>query len=95
MRHSRAPEYINQITEAFRSGGLKEAVSRPGIFFAELAVKAAEQATQMINAAVSFIKSFINGIKDHSAELLQAAQEIVWALVDGLVRLLPREVKSP
>lgn len=88
-------EYINQITEAFRSGGLKEAVSEAGDIFAELAVKAAEQAPQMINAAVSFIKSFINGIKDHSAELLQAAQEIVWALVDGLVRLLPREVQKP
>lgn len=88
-------EYINQITEAFRSGGLKEAVSEAGDIFAELAVKAAEQAPQMINAAVSFIKSFINGIKEHSAELLQAAQKIVWALVDGLVKLLPKEVQKP
>lgn len=88
-------EYINQITEAFRSGGLKEAVSEAGDIFAELAVKAAEQAPQMINAAISFIKSFINGIKDHSAELLQAAQEIVWALVDGLVKLLPKEIQKP
>ena len=88
-------EYINQITEAFRSGGLKEAVSEAGDIFAELAVKAAEQAPQMIKAAVSFIKSFINGIKEHSAELLQAAQKIVWALVDGLVKLLPKEVQKP
>lgn len=88
-------EYINQITEAFRSGGLKEDVSEAGDIFAELAVKAAEQAPQMINAAVSFIKSFINGIKEHSAELLQAAQKIVWALVDGLVKLLPKEVQKP
>lgn len=88
-------EYINQITDAFRSGGLQEAVAEAGNIFAELATKAAEKAPEMINAAVEFIHSFINGIKNHAPELLQAAQDIVWALVDGLVKLLPKEVQKP
>lgn len=92
---SQGTEYINQLTETFRSGGLKEAVAEAGNIFAELAVKAAEKAPEMINAAVEFIRSFINGIKNHAPELLQAAQEIVWALVDGLVKLLPSEIQKP
>lgn len=92
---SQGTEYINQLTETFRSGGLKEAVAEAGNIFAELAVKAAEKAPEMINAAVEFIRSFIDGIKNHAPELLKAAQEIVGALVDGLVKLLPSEIQKP
>lgn len=88
-------EYINQITDAFRSGGLHEAVAEAGNIFAELATKAAQQAPEMINAAVGFIQSFMKGISDNAPQLIKAAQEIVWALVDGLVKLLPKEVQKP
>lgn len=92
---SQGTEYINQLTETFRSGGLKEAISEAGDIFASLAVKIAEKAPEMINAAVEFIRSFIDGIKNHAPELLKAAQEIVGALVDGLVKLLPSEIQKP
>ena len=88
-------EYVGQITDAFKRGGLKEAVSEAGDIFADLAVKVAEKAPDMINAAVDFIQSFIKGIKKNAPKLLQAAQDIVWALVDGLVKLLPKEVQKP
>lgn len=88
-------EYINQITDAFRSGGLQEAVAEAGNIFAELATKAAQQAPEMINAAVGFIQSFMKGISDNAPQLIKAAQDIVWALVDGLVKLLPKEVQKP
>lgn len=88
-------EYVNQITEAFESGGLEAAVMEAGNIFGELAVKAAEQAPKMIDAAVNFIQSFIQGIAKNAPKLIDAAKRIVSALVDGLVRLLPSEIQKP
>lgn len=88
-------EYVNQITEAFESGGLEAAVMEAGNIFGELAVKAAEQAPKMIDAAVNFIQSFVRGVIDNKDKLLTAAKNIVSALVNGLVKLLPKEVQKP
>lgn len=88
-------EYVNRITDAFRSGGLEEAVKEAGDVFGELAVKAAEQAPKMIDAAVNFIQSFIQGIADNKGKLLSAAKEVVSALVKGLVKLLPSQIQKP
>ena len=88
-------EYVGQLSEAFQHGGLQEAVAEAGNIFADLAVKAAEKAPEMINAAVDFIQSFIKGISDHAPQLMEAAQKIVYALVDGLVKPLPGEVQKP
>lgn len=87
--------YIDRLTNAFNNGGLNEAVSTAGDIFSELAVKAAEAAPEMVNAAVKFIQSFVNGISNHRNELLGAAKKIVSALVDGLVALLPKNIKKP
>ena len=87
--------YLGQLTDAFKEGGLSSAVEAAGGMFAEIATKAAKAAPQMVTAAVSFIKAFIKGISDNRAQLLTAARDIVYALVDGLVSLLPREVQKP
>ena len=87
--------YLEQLTEAFQKGGLSGAVEAAGGMFAEIAAKAAKAAPQMVTAAVSFIKAFVKGISDNRAQLLTAARDIVYALVDGLVSLLPREVQKP
>ena len=87
--------YLGQLTDAFKEGGLSGAVEAAGGMFAEIATKAAKAAPQMVTAAVSFIKSFVKGINDNRAQLLTAARDIVYALVDGLVSLLPREVQKP
>lgn len=87
--------YLGQLTDAFKEGGLSGAVEAAGGMFAEIATKAAKAAPQMVTAAVSFIRSFVKGISDNRAQLLTAARDIVYALVDGLVSLLPREVQKP
>lgn len=87
--------YLEQLTKAFQKGGLSGAVEAAGGMFAEIAAKAAEAAPEMISAAVEFIKSFVKGISDNRVQLLTAARDIVYALVDGLVSLLPREVQKP
>lgn len=88
-------DYVGQLTEAFQHGGLQEAVEEAGGIFAELAVKAAEKAPDMVDAAVGFIQSFIKGIGDNAPQLIQAAKQIVGTLVDGLVKLLPSEIQKP
>lgn len=90
-----AQDYVNRLTKAFRSNGLKGLISKTGNIFAELAIKAAEAAPDMINASVKFIQSFIIGIKNNGTQLKTAAKGIVYALVSGLVSLLPKEVQKP
>ncbi len=86
---------ISRLAESYKTSGLTGLVEETGRIFAELATKAAEQAPKMVEAAVGFIRAFIDGIADNAPQLIKAAQEIVWALVDGLVKLLPKEVQKP
>lgn len=88
-------DYIDRLTDAFNNGGINEAVRTAGDIFAEIAVKAAEAAPCMVEAAVSFIQSFVNGIKNNKAKLKEAAKSIVEAIVDGLVSLMPENIKKP
>lgn len=90
-----AQEYVNRLSEAFSGNGLTGLIDEAGNIFGEIAVKAAEAAPEMVNTAVKFIQSFVNGISDHRTELLGAAKKIVSALVDGLVALLPKNIKEP
>lgn len=87
--------YVDRLTDAFKDGGLEGAVEEAGNIFAEIATSAAEAAPQMIDTAVSFIEAFTNGIKDNKSQLTSAAKSIVSALVDGMVALLPGQIKKP
>ena len=60
-----------------------------GTIIADMVTGIAQKAPDVINGAVTVIKSFIQGIKDNKAELLTAAGEIVEALVTGIADLLP------
>lgn len=88
-------DYIGRLSDAFTDGGLSGAVEEAGNIFADLATRAAQGAPKMIDAAVKFIQSFLQGIQKNSSRLLAAAQGIVKALVDGLVKLLPKSVQKP
>lgn len=87
--------YVNRLTEAFKDEGLNGLISEAGDIFAELATKAAEAAPKMIDASVEFIKSFVKGIQGNSNQLKSAAKEIVNAISNGLVSLLPSEIQKP
>lgn len=69
-----AQDYVNRLTEAFKSDGLNGLISEAGDIFAELAIKAAKAAPDMINASVKFIQSFIVGIKNNVPQLKTAAK---------------------
>lgn len=87
--------YVNQLTDAFKEGGLEGVVKEAGNIFGELATNAAQQAPQMVNAAVDFIRAFAEGIYANRAELVEAAKDIVFTFAGGLAKLLPKSVSKP
>lgn len=90
-----ATESVNNITDAFNNGGLNEAISAAGDEFANLATAAASQAPKMVDAAVSFIQSFVQGIVNNRGQLISAAGDMASALASGLAELLPAQLQRP
>ena len=90
-----ATESVNNITDAFNSGGLNEAIRTAGDEFADLSVRAAEHAPGMVDAAVDFIESFANGIIQNRGRLIGAAGEVAESFAGGLAELLPASVQKP
>lgn len=90
-----ATESVNNITDAFNNGGLNSAIEAAGNEFANLATAAASQAPKMVDAAVSFIQSFVQGIVNNRGQLISAAGDMASALASGLAELLPAQLQRP
>lgn len=90
-----ATESVNNITDAFNNGGLNSAIEAAGNEFANLATAAASQAPKMVDAAVSFIQSFVQGIVNNRGQLISAAGDMASALASGLAELLPVQLQRP
>lgn len=89
-----ATDSINNITEAFRNGGLDDAIEAAGDEFANLAVEAASHAPDMVDTAVDFIESFVDGIGKNKKKLVGAAVDMAKTLGGGLADLLPEELND-
>lgn len=90
-----ATDSVNNITDAFNNGGLSSAIEAAGNEFANLATAAASQAPKMVDAAVSFIQSFVQGIVNNRGQLISAAGDMASALASGLAELLPAQLQRP
>ena len=90
-----ATDSVNNITDAFNNGGLDTAIEAAGNEFANLATKAAEHAPDMVDAAVSFIQSFAEGVINNRGQIISAAGEVAQSFAGGLAELLPSEIQEP
>lgn len=88
-------QYIDRLSKAFTDGGLSGAVEEAGKIFGELAGKIASYAPDMIQAAVTFIKSFAKGVFDNKDKIIEAAKDILNTLKNTLIELLPKSVQAP
>lgn len=89
-----AQNYVNRLTEAFKSGGLSKMIEEAGAIFGELAVKAAQAAPEMINAAVDFLQAFVDGIADNSDKLAKSAVDIIQTLITSVTEHAPDLIKA-
>lgn len=90
-----AQDYVNRLTESFKSDGLTGMIEEAGNIFGELATKAVEAAPKMVEASIRFIQSFVDGIINNSGKLVLAAKSIIKTIVDNLVNLIPSEIQEP
>lgn len=89
-----AQNYVNRLTEAFKSGGLSKMIEEAGAIFGELAVKAAEAAPEMLNAAVDFLQAFVDGIAKNADKLAKSAVDIIQTLITSVIEHAPDLIKA-
>ena len=85
-----ATSMVEQLTKAFKDGGLSGLVSELGTVFAEVATQAANSAPKMIDAATSMITSFLDGISHNSGQIAEAAVKIGESLINGIAQIIPK-----
>lgn len=90
-----ATDSVNNITDAFKSGGMNAAIQAAGDEFANLATAVAEHAPEMVDTAVDFIESFGSGINKNKKKLYNSAVDMAETLGTGLARILPDELERP
>lgn len=88
-------EKINELKDVFEQDGFNGLAKKGGEIFAEISKMAAENAPQMVDAGITFIRSFVAGINDNSDELKTAALKIASTLGDGLISFLPKKIQRP
>lgn len=89
-----AQGYVNRLTEAFTDGGLTGMIEEAGNIFGELAVKAAEYAPKMVDTAIKFVQSFVDGIAKNSDKLASAAVKIIETIISGVTNAAPKLVTA-
>ncbi len=87
---STANGMVEQLTKAFKNGGLSGLVSELGTVFADVATQAANSAPKMIDVATNMIQSFLNGLQNNSKQIGEAAVNIGKVLLNGLVTTAPQ-----
>lgn len=85
-----ATSMVEQLTKAFKDGGLPGLVSELGTVFAEVATQAANSAPKMIDAATSMITSFLDGIGNNTNRIAEAAVKIGESLINGIAQIIPK-----
>lgn len=89
-----AQNYVGRLTDAFKDGGLTGMIEEAGSIFGELAVKAAEASPKMVEAAIGFLQSFVDGIANNADKLADAAVNIIQTLINSCVKNAPKLISA-
>lgn len=84
-----ATGYIGILQDAIEKDGISGAVAAFGEIVADIAVKIAEAAPQMIQAAVGLIQSFISGISENKDLIIASITEATTALLEAAMEIIP------
>lgn len=80
---------IDELAEAFESGGLEGAIDKAGEIIGDFVTEIASQAPGMVRSATKLIKAFVGSIKENKTELVRAGKDIVISLADGIGDIVP------
>ncbi|MDU4600312.1 MAG: phage tail tape measure protein, partial [Clostridium sporogenes] len=88
-----ANEMVQQLTTAFKEGGLTSLVTELGNVFATIITNIAAQLPQMINLSVQVIQSFITGIQNNLPLIATSAIQIIQTLITGFITVFPQIIQ--
>lgn len=81
--------YIEELSSAFKEGGLDGLVESLGSVFADAAARIVKSAPKLVSAAVSAIRSFVSGLRGNTGQILDAAIEMGASLLQGVAEIVP------
>lgn len=84
-----ATEYINELSEAFTSGGFAGLAESAGGIISDAINYILGYIPQIVNTAVEVINALVSGLAENSDEIIGAAVQIVDLLVTGIFDMLP------
>lgn len=87
--------WLTELAGAFKQDGFQGVAAALGSILSDAFLHIAQAAPGIIDMAVSLINSFVDGVKRNASKLLAAAKDIVTALVNGVVKLLPASIQKP
>ena len=86
---SSARDMVDQLSQAFESGGFEGLTEELGTVFSEIVTGIAEYTPQILDASVLVIQSFIQGISDNSEDISSSAVDIITSFAEGVINILP------
>jgi len=81
--------YVDQMTEALRTGGVKGLVSEAGNVLGSVVGDASTFAPQAINMALGLIQSLVSGLKKNASKIAKGLGETLKAAAIGMLKAVP------
>ena len=81
--------YVDQLSEAFRSGGTPALMSALGDVMGDVAGRASAFAPSLVKTSVGLIKSLLNGFRNNAKVIAKGLAETFKAAVQGLIEITP------
>lgn len=83
---------MDSLSEAFKTGGIEEAVAQLGTLTAQAVSKLIESAPQMLEVAGSLITSFGSGLSQAGPQIMKSGLELLNSLTEGIRANLPQMI---